>query len=218
VRAHRAHVECVRRAATITAAFPRRIHMLKVRDIMTAEVVSVTPRTTLRDAIELFAKRHVSGAPVMDGDEVVGVVSTSDVLSFEASNTGGPPERDEVQWSALDDAESDAVVQAEIDAEDEPTAEYFTEEWDDAGSDVAEQISAFESPEWDILEEHAVGEIMTHKLLAVRPDAPVTEAARLMKQSGVHRVFVTEKHRIVGVVSAIDIAHAVAEGEFSAAE
>ena len=32
-----------------------------------------------------------------------------------------------------------------------------------------------------------------------------------MKKSGVHRVFVTEDRRIVGVVSAIDIAHAVAE-------
>jgi CBS domain-containing protein len=185
--------------------------MLKVRDIMTAEVVSVTPRTTLRDAIELFAKRHVSGAPVMDGDDVVGVVSTSDVLTFEASNTGEPPERDDVQWSGLEDEESDAAVQAEIDAEDEPAAEYFTEEWDDAGADVAERISAFESPELDILEEHAVEEIMTRKLLAVKPDATVEEAARLMKQSGVHRVFVTEERRIVGVVSAIDIAHAVAE-------
>jgi predicted transcriptional regulator len=190
--------------------------MLKVRDIMTAEVVSVTPSTTLRDAIELFAKRHVSGAPVMDGDDVVGVVSTSDVLSFEAANPAEPPERDDVQWAALDDAESDAAVEAEIDAEDEPAAEYFTEEWDDAGSDVAEQISAFESPEWDLLEEHAVGEIMTHKLLAVRPGASVIEAARLMKRSGVHRVFVTENKKIVGVVSAIDIAHAVAAGEFSA--
>jgi CBS domain-containing protein len=185
--------------------------MLKVRDIMTTEVVSVTPRTTLRDAIEIFAKRHVSGAPVVDGDDVVGVVSTSDVLSFEATNTGEPPERDEVQWAGLRDEESDAVVQAEIDAEDEPTAEYFTEEWDDAGADVAERISAFESPEWDVLEEHAVGEIMTRKLLAVKPDAPVEEAARMMKQSGVHRVFVTEARRIIGVVSAIDIAHAVAE-------
>lgn len=185
--------------------------MLKVRDIMTAEVVSVTPRTTLRDAIELFAKRHVSGAPVVDDGDVVGVVSTSDVLSFEATNTVEPVERDAVKWSGLEDEESDAVVQAELDAEDEPTAEYFTEEWDDGGADVAERISSFDSPEWDMLEEHAVEEIMTRKLLAVKPDAPVEEAARLMKLSGVHRVFVTEDRRIIGVVSAIDIAHAVAE-------
>jgi predicted transcriptional regulator len=72
-------------------------------------------------------------------------------------------------------------------------------------------MSALASPEWDLLEEHEVEEIMTRKLLAVPPDAPVEEAARLMKKSGVHRVFVTDDRRIVGVVSAIDIAHAVAE-------
>src|SRR5450759_2014620 len=101
--------------------------MLKVRDIMTTDVVTVTPHTTLRDAIELFAKRHVSGAPVIDGVEVVGVVSTSD----------------------------------DIDPEDEPTAEFFTEQWDDAGADVSDRMSALASPEWDLLEEHEVEEIMT---------------------------------------------------------
>lgn len=182
--------------------------MLKVRDIMTTDVVTVTPHTTLRDAIELFAKRHVSGAPVIDGADVVGVVSTSDVLSFEASNPGVPTERDRVEWT---DLEEEAPESDDIDPEDEPTAEFFTEQWDDAGADVSDRMSALASPEWDLLEEHEVEEIMTRKLLAVPPDAPVEEAARLMKRSGVHRVFVTEDRRIVGVVSAIDIAHAVAE-------
>lgn len=182
--------------------------MLKVRDIMTTDVVTVTPHTTLRDAIELFAKRHVSGAPVIDGVDVVGVVSTSDVLSFEASNPSVPTERDRVEWT---DLEEETPESDDIDPEDEPTAEFFTEQWDDAGADVSDRMSALASPEWDLLEEHEVEEIMTRKLLAVPPDAPVEEAARLMKRSGVHRVFVTEDRRIVGVVSAIDIAHAVAE-------
>jgi CBS domain-containing protein len=182
--------------------------MLKVRDIMTTDVVTVTPHTTLRDAIELFAKRHVSGAPVIDGERVVGVVSTSDVLGFEASNPGVPSARDEVEWA---DVEEETPETDDIDPEDEPTAEFFTERWDDAGADVSERMSELASPEWDILEEHEVEEIMTRKLLAVPPEAPVEEAARLMKERGVHRVFVTQDRKIVGVVSAIDIAHAVAE-------
>jgi CBS domain-containing protein len=182
--------------------------MLKVRDIMTTDVVTVTPHTTLRDAIELFAKRHVSGAPVIEGEKVVGVVSTSDVLGFEASNPGVPTARDEVEWA---DIEEETPETDDIDPEDEPTAEFFTEQWDDAEADVSERMSELASPEWDLLEEHEVGEIMTRKLLAVPPEAPVEEAARLMKEMGVHRVFVTQDRKIVGVVSAIDIAHAVAE-------
>jgi CBS domain-containing protein len=182
--------------------------MLKVRDIMTTDVIAVAPDTTLRDAIELFAKRHVSGAPVIDGVKVLGVVSASDILEFEASNPGVPTERDEAEWSGLDDRE---LPTDEVDAEDEPTAEFFTEEWEDAGADVAERMSELKSAEWDILEEHTVEEVMTRKLVALGPDAPVEEAAQLMKQGRVHRVFVTEDKQIVGVVSAIDIAHAVAE-------
>lgn len=183
--------------------------MLKVREIMTRDVITVAPDTTLRDAIELFAKHHVSGAPVIDGTKVLGVVSASDILAFEATNPGVPTERDEVEWSGLDEDETDAEAD-EIDAEDEPAAEFFTEQWDDAGAGVTERMSRSQGPEWDELEEHDVEEIMTRKLLAVGPDAPVEEAARLMEESGVHRVFVTEDKQIVGVVSALDIARAVA--------
>jgi CBS-domain-containing membrane protein len=95
--------------------------MLRVRDIMTTDVVTVTPHTTLRDAIELFAKRHVSGAPVIDGEKVVGVVSTSDVLGFEASNPGVPTARDEVEWA---DIEQESPESDDIDREDDPTAEF----------------------------------------------------------------------------------------------
>jgi len=182
--------------------------MLKVRDIMSTNIVSVTSDTTLRDAIELFAQRHVSGAPVIDGTDVLGVVSASDILAFEASNPGVPTERDEVEWSDIEQEEEPASDG--IEDEDEPTGEFFTEEWADAGAGVAERMAELKSPEWDVLEEHTVEEVMTRKLLAVRPHSPVEEAARLMSKSGIHRVFVTEDTRIVGVVSAIDIAHAVA--------
>ena len=51
--------------------------MLALRDIMTADVVTVSPQTTLREAMELLAQRHLSGAPVVSGGELVGVVSAT---------------------------------------------------------------------------------------------------------------------------------------------
>jgi hypothetical protein len=65
--------------------------MLRLRDIMTTGVITVTPDTTLREAMELFAEHHISGMPVMEGTRVVGVVSASDVLAFAAAP---PAERD----------------------------------------------------------------------------------------------------------------------------
>jgi len=185
--------------------------MLKLRDIMTPEVLTLSPNTSLRDAVELFAKHHVSGAPVVDGGKVVGVLSASDLLTFEASNPGVPTERDEVEWVDLNEEPPSTDDTA---PEDEPAGAFFTDMWDDAGADVSERMSSLAGPEWDTLAEHDVEEIMTRKLLALSPDEPAERAANLMNEAGVHRVFITDKGRIVGVVSAMDIAQAVSNGQF----
>lgn len=55
---------------------------MNVADVMTQPVLSVTARTTLRDAAAVMATHGVSGLPVVDDhDRVVGVVSESDVLA-----------------------------------------------------------------------------------------------------------------------------------------
>jgi CBS domain-containing protein len=54
---------------------------MKVRDLMTSEVVAVTPDTTLRDAASVLVERRISGVPVVDdANSVVGVLSEADIL------------------------------------------------------------------------------------------------------------------------------------------
>jgi CBS domain-containing protein len=54
---------------------------MKVSDLMTKDVVSVKPETTLREAATLLVERRISGVPVVnDDDEVVGVLSEADIL------------------------------------------------------------------------------------------------------------------------------------------
>lgn len=67
--------------------------MLRLRDIMTTDVVTLTSDTTLREAMELFAHHHVSGAPVVAGGRIVGVVSATDLMMFAASLAGVPTPR-----------------------------------------------------------------------------------------------------------------------------
>src|SRR5215510_1466519 len=64
--------------------------MLRVRDIMSTEVVTVPPDLTLQDTIELLTTKHVTGAPVVAGDRIVGVISATDLLSFAATTPGVP--------------------------------------------------------------------------------------------------------------------------------
>jgi CBS domain-containing protein len=51
------------------------------RDVMTAPVVSVTPDTRTRDAIELMLAHHLSGLPVLNEEgKLVGLLSEGDLI------------------------------------------------------------------------------------------------------------------------------------------
>ena len=55
--------------------------MLKAKEIMTTDVVSVTKETPIYEAMELLIKNEVTGMPVVDDDmTLVGVISEKDCL------------------------------------------------------------------------------------------------------------------------------------------
>ena len=53
---------------------------LKISDVMTREIKSLPPTETMRAVVDLLRQNHISGAPVMDGDTLVGVVSQEDLM------------------------------------------------------------------------------------------------------------------------------------------
>jgi CBS domain-containing protein len=57
---------------------------MKVKDVMTSDVVSVRPETSLKEVARLLVERRISGVPVVAEDgTVVGVVSEGDILFKE---------------------------------------------------------------------------------------------------------------------------------------
>jgi CBS domain-containing protein len=63
--------------------------VMKVKDVMTRSVITVEPRTTLKDVARLMVQRRVSGMPVIDDDgSVLGVVSEGDILAKERGRAG----------------------------------------------------------------------------------------------------------------------------------
>ena len=179
--------------------------MLRLRDIMTTDVLSVAPETSVRDAMELLARHHVSGVPVIANHQLVGVVTTTDLLMFASGLPGVPTQRDvDEPWS-----DTGTTIAEDVERERECTSAFFADLWDDAGADAAERIASVDGPEWNALEEHDVSEVMTRSpLVTLSPNADVTTAAALMNDRGIHRVLVTDNDHLVGIVTALDIATA----------
>ena len=51
-----------------------------VRDIMTADVISVTPTTGTRACMALMSQKKIRHLPVVEGQKVVGMISIRDIM------------------------------------------------------------------------------------------------------------------------------------------
>jgi CBS domain-containing protein len=59
---------------------------MRVEDVMTVDVATVTPEASLKDVARELSDRRISGMPVADDDgRVIGVISEADVLAKEES-------------------------------------------------------------------------------------------------------------------------------------
>ena len=157
---------------------------LQVRDLMVPDPVTLDPGDTLRFASGVLTSIGAGGAPVLKADRVIGVLSMTDILDFAANHpTPAPP-----------------------DTRRRDLGEETQEEADTA-------MAAPEGPEWDVLDEHTVAEVMSMRVLALPPAASVTEAAQLMESAGVRRILVMEGPQLVGILTARDLVQAMARGD-----
>ena len=53
---------------------------LKIEEVMTRNLLKLTPEIKMGDALDLFRQDRISGAPVVVGDNLVGVLSIEDLI------------------------------------------------------------------------------------------------------------------------------------------
>ena len=180
--------------------------MLRVREIMTTHVVTLSPDATLRDAVETLVTCRIGGAPVLEGRKVVGVLSAPDILEFESITPVRPSTEEEAADAMPIDEEEEAWED-----EDVAPSTFFTDLWSDNGPTVSERFETTRGQEPDFLADHTVGEAMSRAICSVPDNLEVSAAAQRMLAAGMQRALVTSQDALVGIVTTTDILRAVAE-------
>ncbi len=148
---------------------------LRVRDIMTTQVISLAGTDTVKDATITLAVDNLSGAPVIDDDyRLIGIVSETDILELIMK------------------------YEEELNIED-PVLHLLAFPMDSAIDDPVLMEAAKK------ISETKVVDIMSKDVLTVTPDTMVIDVLRLMLSRDVNRIPVLEKGVLVGIVSRSDI-------------
>lgn len=153
-----------------------------VRDVMQANVTTVSLETTFPELRRVFVKTGFGAVPVLDRDQrMKGIVSRSDVVRKASI---------EQSLAELADSDFDSTLGVED------------------NDDALESIGAAVGRR---LANVTAQEIMITKVLTIDPDEPLAEAARQMVERGIHRLPVLDGGRLVGIVSAFDFMALYAE-------
>jgi CBS domain-containing protein len=145
-----------------------------VSEVMTRDPIAVEPQTPLEDAIRAIAQNRVSGLPVVENGQLVGVLSESDLM-WQETGVDPPP------YIML----LDSVIYLRNPAR------------------YRQQIHKALG--------QTVEEVMSRNPIAVGPDRPLREAARLMHDKSIRRLPVVDgDHRPIGILTRGDIVRALA--------
>ncbi|MCI5059161.1 MAG: CBS domain-containing protein [Flavobacteriales bacterium] len=63
------------------------VDMLKIYQIMKPAPKTVTPRMSIREVSEMLMKSSFHALPVVDGDDLVGIVTTTDIIKYFINET-----------------------------------------------------------------------------------------------------------------------------------
>lgn len=152
-----------------------------VEELMATDLVTTSPRATLKEVDELFNLHAISGAPVLDDGQLVGVISQSDVIRV------------------LYDQQ---IAASEV-------SQYFMSPYPLPLPSVT-ALNQERSKIADRMVTTTVSEAMTPVPVTVARDDDIRDAAQRMVDAHVHRVLVTDNGLLVGILSALDLAGLVA--------
>lgn len=153
---------------------------MKVKDIMTKDVITFKPDDTLHKALMVFTKKRISGAPVVEGDELIGLITELDII--KVLDIYMP----RIHFTSVPHF---FLVLAGLKSKSKTT-------------ELKKKIMA--------ASKLRVDSFMTKQPVIIGKDADIMEAARLIDTYKVNRIPVLYENKLVGILTRNDIIKAVA--------
>jgi CBS domain-containing protein len=150
-----------------------------VKDAMTKNPVVCTAETPLRDAVGLFRKHHIGGLPVMEGGEVIGMLTESDLISLLESER----------------ISDDLWLPSPFEIIEIPIREYVN--WEKTKHALRN------------IGDMPAKKVMTHHVITATEGMEVEAAASLMLREGITRLPVMKGKKLTGILTRADIINAI---------
>lgn len=142
---------------------------VKVKDIMSTDVVSVGRDTTIEEVARILVHNGMTSAPVVDDhNQIIGIVSEKD------------------------------LIYKDIDPSVPSATEYL------GGIIFLNGLEHYHEA-LKKLTATRVEQMMTREVITVKPDDTIKELGRMLVDAGINSIPVTEKGKLVGIVSSTDI-------------
>ena len=153
-----------------------------VKEMMTTDVILLKEYMSLKDAVKVLAAHNISGAPVVDNEDVlVGILTESDILKAIKAAA------DEVRM-VFPSIHSMGIM--------------F-----ELSKGETEILEAFEEQA-----NMVVMDVMTRNVLTCTPDTTVNEVASIFVKRGINRLpVVDEEGRVVGIITRGDIVRSISK-------
>jgi CBS domain-containing protein len=150
-----------------------------VKDAMTKDPVVCTVETSLRDAVSLMRQHHIGGLPVMEGAELVGMLTESDLISLLESER----------------ISDDLWLPSPFEIIEIPIREYIN--WEKTKHALRN------------IGDMPAKKVMTRRVITATEGMEIGAAAELMLKEGIARLPVMRGKKLVGILTRADIISAV---------
>lgn len=154
--------------------------MKTVKEFMNEDVVCLSPDDTIFDAAKILSQLNIAGAPVVEKEKIVGIVSISDIIKFIDIKLGKLPKIQTPGLSTL----LLALVQMQ-------------------------KVHSDFKKELEKITKTKIKDVMTKNVITVSPSQTIIDVAELMEKHDVNRLPVVDDEKIVGIVARADIIKAL---------